>query len=130
MPRFEETRVPPPQHSEEQLRVMRCRPHEVRVHRVTFQSLQTQAPRPNEPEGPYHFGTCERCGAVVPLSWNPGRGSLRQHNVRVYLHGRLDDPVGQVVDEPGEVVDEAEAAARPQVVDEAEMPKPKGRMRT
>jgi hypothetical protein len=126
-PWLEEQRVPPPQHSEEQLRVMRCRPHEMRVHRVVLQNLQTQPPRPNEPEGPYHFGPCDRCGAVVSISWDRERNCLRQQNVRVIRYGRLDDPVGQIVEGPGEIVDESALPAGGTVVDEIEIPQPRGR---
>jgi hypothetical protein len=131
MARFEEQagqsggKVAPPAHSEDQLRVMRCAPHEVPMHPVTVEALKTQPARANEPEGPYHFAPCRKCGGIVPSSWDREKGRPRQHNVRWIVSRAVPLPAGEIVQEGGEIVEETEEPM-PQIVEEHEF-RPRGR---
>jgi hypothetical protein len=65
MPQFisdEERQAQPPQHSESELAVLRCK-HEVLIHRSRWPPQGD--PRPNEPEGPHVDVPCEKCGATA-----------------------------------------------------------------
>ena len=110
-------RVKPPQHSESQLRVIRCGErrggHRVRVHRSQWPPRGIA--RPNEPLGPHVAASCLDCEATVHVYHPPGP------KVTVIRHGEATAAQGQVLEE-GAVIDEAEVPPGGTVADEVELP--------